>query len=174
VETDLVGEVVAWWARHAPELPTQTIELTKRVARMHALTDRVTVAVLARSGLSRAEYDVLGTLLTAGEPHLRPSELSSRLLLTTGGLSNVLRSLERRGLTAQTSDAADGRGRRIVLTPQGEVTAERVVREVVAAQHELVGKAGAADVRAAVAALAAVLGPLDSPAPRRTAAATEV
>ncbi|WP_053735207.1 MarR family winged helix-turn-helix transcriptional regulator [Nocardia sp. NRRL S-836] len=170
METDLVGGVVAWWARHAPELPAQTIELTKRVARMHALTDRVTVAVLARFGLSRAEYDVLGTLLTAGEPHLRPLELSSRLLLTTGGLSNVLRSLERRGLTALTSDATDGRGRRIVLTPEGAVTAERVVREVVAAQHELVGGADPADVHAAVAALAAVLGTLD----RRTTAATEV
>ncbi|WP_170068011.1 MarR family winged helix-turn-helix transcriptional regulator [Lentzea guizhouensis] len=155
---DLVGGVVAWWERHAPELPTQTIEFTKRVARMHALTDRVTVAVLARSGLSRAEYDVLGTLLTAGEPHLKPSELSSRLLLTTGGLSNVLRSLERRGLTAQTSDATDGRSRRVALTPEGGATAERVVREVVAAQHELVGRA---ELTAAVEALRSVLGTID-------------
>ncbi len=173
METDLVGGVVAWWERHAPELPSRTIEFTKRVARMHALTDRVTVAVLARSGLSRAEYDVLGTLLTAGEAHLRPSELSSRLLLTTGGLSNVLRSLERRGLTAQSSDAEDGRGRRVALTRKGEETAERVVREVVAAQHELITKAGDAHVRAAAGALAAVLGALDSPAGRR-ATQTEV
>ncbi|HUQ57009.1 MarR family winged helix-turn-helix transcriptional regulator [Lentzea sp.] len=159
--TDLVGGVVAWWARHAPDLPTETIEFTKRVARMHALTDRVTVAVLTRSGLSRAEYDVLGTLLTSDGTRLKPSELSSRLLLTTGGLSNVLRSLERRGLTVRSADAADGRSRRVALTAQGKETAERVVREVVAAQHDLVG---GADLGPAVAALAAVLGTLDSPA----------
>ncbi|HEX7306655.1 MarR family winged helix-turn-helix transcriptional regulator [Lentzea sp.] len=159
--TDLVGGVVAWWARHAPELPTRTIEFTKRVARMHALTDRVTVAVLTRRGLSRAEYDVLGTLLTSGDTHLKPSELSSRLLLTTGGLSNVLRSLERRGLTVQSADAADGRSRRVTLTEEGKETAGRVVREVVAAQHALVGEA---DLGPAIAALAAVLGELDTPA----------
>ncbi|WP_439660242.1 MarR family winged helix-turn-helix transcriptional regulator [Lentzea sp. HUAS TT2] len=164
-ETDLVGGVVAWWAQNAPELPILTIEFTKRVARMHALTDRVTVAVLADFGLSRAEYDVLGTLLTA-DAHLKPSELSSRLLLTTGGLSNVLRSLERRGLTSQSSDASDGRSRRVVLTAEGKKVAERVVREVVAAQHALLGKTGAADVEAAVTALAAVLDPLDRPAPK--------
>ncbi|MEU7474673.1 MarR family transcriptional regulator [Lentzea sp. NPDC042327] len=157
METDLVGGVVAWWQRHAPELPAQTIELTKRVARLHALTDRVTVAVLSRFDLSRAEYDVLGTLLTADRPTLKPSELSARLLLTTGGLSNVLRSLERRGLTVPASDATDGRSKRIALTRQGTELAEEVVRAVVAAQHELVGKADPADVRAAVAALTALL-----------------
>ncbi|SEQ93523.1 DNA-binding transcriptional regulator, MarR family [Lentzea xinjiangensis] len=166
-DDDLVGSVVAWWARHAPELPAQTIEFTKRVARMHALTDRVTVAVLTGFSLSRAEYDVLGTLLTADRPGLRPSELSSRLLLTTGGLSNVLRSLERRGLAALTSDSADRRGRRVALTPEGADVAGRVVREVVAAQHALLSTACEADVRVGTAALAAVLAPLESRAAGR-------
>lgn len=159
--TDPVTEVVRWWAREAPDLPTATIEFTKRVARTHALTDRVTVAVLAGFDLSRAEYDVLGTLLTAGEEPLRPSELSSRLLLTTGGLSNVLRSLERRGYTARTADSADGRGRRISLTADGRSAARRVVREVVAAQHDLLGEVDPARIKAVAEALAAVLDLLD-------------
>ncbi|MFE9749418.1 MarR family winged helix-turn-helix transcriptional regulator [Saccharothrix saharensis] len=161
--TDRVTEVVRWWAREAPELPAATIEFTKRVARMHALTDRVTVAVLARFDLSRAEYDVLGTLLTADDAPLRPSELSARLLLTTGGLSNVLRSLERRGCTAPTPDPVDGRGRRIALTPEGAAVARRVVGEVVAAQHELLRPADAARVGSATESLAAVLDLLDRP-----------
>jgi DNA-binding MarR family transcriptional regulator len=156
-----VAEVVRWWAREAPELPAATIEFTKRVARMHALTDRVTVAVLGGFDLSRAEYDVLGTLVTAGDGQLKPSELSSRLLLTTGGLSNVLRSLERRGHIARTPDSADGRSRRISLTPEGADVARRVVREVVAAQHDLLGKVDVARIEAVTEALAAVLSLVD-------------
>lgn len=159
--TDPVAEVVRWWAREAPELPAATIEFTKRVARVHALNDRVTVAALARFDLSRAEYDVLGTLVTAGEARLKPSELSSRLLLTTGGLSNVLHSLERRGYLARTPDPADGRSKRVSLTPEGASVARRVVSEVVAAQHELLGKVDAAPIGAATEALTAVLSALD-------------
>ncbi|WP_199441379.1 MarR family winged helix-turn-helix transcriptional regulator [Umezawaea beigongshangensis] len=158
---DQVAEVVRWWAREAPELPAATIEFTKRVARMHALTDRVTVAVLARFDLSRAEYDVLGTLVTAGDVRVKPSELSSRLLLTTGGLSNVLRSLERRGHVDRSPDSADGRSRRISLTPEGADVARRVVGEVVAAQHELLSKADPTRIGAVSEALTTVLNALD-------------
>ncbi|MFI9006134.1 MarR family winged helix-turn-helix transcriptional regulator [Actinosynnema sp. NPDC053489] len=159
---DPVADVVRWWAREAPELPARTIEFTKRVARMHALTDRVTVAVLVGFGLSRAEYDVLGTLVTTGDERLKPSELSSRLLLTTGGLSNVLRSLERRGYVALTPDPADGRGRRVSLTAEGTTAARRVVGEVVAAQHELLSGVDAARIGSVTEDLRAVLRLLDT------------
>ena len=44
--------------------------------------------VYARFGIARGEFDVLATLRRAGEPYtLSPRQLSSTLMLTTGGIS---------------------------------------------------------------------------------------
>lgn len=104
----------------AEDLPLLPLDFGKRMARMGALLDQVVVRPLSAHGLSRAEFDVLIALQAAGEPHkLRPSDLASRLLLTSGGTSNILRRLEERNLLRRTPGPADGRSRDVELTDQG-------------------------------------------------------
>ncbi|MBL1098381.1 MarR family transcriptional regulator [Streptomyces coffeae] len=58
----------------------------------------------------RADYGALNALLSAGEPYeLRPMDLRERLLLTSGGTSNVLNRLVKAGLLTRQQDASDGR-----------------------------------------------------------------
>jgi DNA-binding MarR family transcriptional regulator len=100
------------------------LALSQHVLRLHALLDQRLGPALTRQGLTRAELDVLGTLAGSGAPYeLRPKELRTRLLLTTGGVSNILRRLEARGLVSSNPDPADGRGQLVRLTTDGATTA---------------------------------------------------
>jgi DNA-binding MarR family transcriptional regulator len=97
--------------------------LAQHAVRLQVLLDRRIMSVLNVRGLSRSELDVLGALAERGDEGARPRELSARLLLTTGGLSNILRRLHEDGLIERERDASDARSQIIRLTAQGQTTA---------------------------------------------------
>ncbi|MER6841102.1 MarR family winged helix-turn-helix transcriptional regulator [Streptomyces platensis] len=83
----------------------------------------------------RADYEVLNALLSAGEPcEPRPMDLRERLLLTSGGTSNVLNRLVKAGLLTRQQGASDGRSNWVRLSDTGlhlaedKVTARRRCR----------------------------------------------
>ena len=59
-----------------------------------------------------------GALVERGYEGARPRELSSRLPLTTGGLSNILRRLQHDELIEREADTADARSRVVRLTEE--------------------------------------------------------
>ena len=100
------------------------VAFSQHVMRLQSLLDRGVVPVLEAQGLTRAELDVLGALrATDAKVGLRPKEIAARLLLTTGGLSNILRRLEASGLVERVSNPTDRRSYHVHLTAQGVVTA---------------------------------------------------
>lgn len=102
------------------------LSLAQHAVRLQVLLDRRIMTVLNAHGLSRGELDVLGALAERGESGARPRELSRRLLLTTGGLSNILRRLHDDGLIEREADASDARSQIIRLTAAGSATAQEV------------------------------------------------
>jgi len=114
---DLVDEIVATWRTELPELDGLVLQLAKRAARLTGLIDAVTVAELDRLGRTKADYEVLSRLRAAGVPYqLKPHELASELLLSSGGTTNVLHRLTAAGLLVRHADrptgAASGSGSR--------------------------------------------------------------
>ncbi|MFC4241761.1 MarR family winged helix-turn-helix transcriptional regulator [Gryllotalpicola reticulitermitis] len=101
------------------------LSLAQHAVRLQTLLDRRIVDVLNAHGLSRSELDVLGALAERGDDGARPRELSSRLLLTTGGTSNILRRLHEDGLIEREADPSDARSQIIRLTTQGKEAAQR-------------------------------------------------
>lgn len=99
------------------------LSLAQHAVRLQMLLDRRIMPELNAHGLSRSELDVLGALIAQGETGARPRELSSQLLLTAGGLSNILRRLHEDGLIEREVDAADARSQIIRLTAKGKSTA---------------------------------------------------
>ncbi len=71
----------------------------------------------AANGMSLAKISVLGHLARRGE--LTPSTLAAADRLRPQSLTRVLAELETDGLITRTRDAADGRQRRVALTPLG-------------------------------------------------------
>lgn len=117
----------AWSESHAPD--TLPLILHLHHARETAFA-RVR-PILARHGLTPAEFDVLATLRNAPAPHrLTPSELRDCLLITSGGLTKVMRQLEARNLVSRSQDPRDQRIKPIQLTHTGRTLIERAMAEM--------------------------------------------
>ncbi len=96
---DPVDAIVDQWAAVRPELDTAAMEVFGRVYRLAREMGDRTEKAYAPFGITRGEFDALATLRRAGEPYtLSPRQLSSTLMLTTGGMTGRLDKLERAGL----------------------------------------------------------------------------
>ncbi|MEU0406719.1 MarR family transcriptional regulator [Streptomyces griseorubiginosus] len=117
---DAVDAIIDQWAAVRPDLDTRAMEVFGRIYRLaRAMGDRVERAY-APYGISRGEFDVLATLRRAGEPYtLSPRQLSSTLMLTTGGMTGRLDKLERAALLRRSPDPHDRRGLQVTLTDKG-------------------------------------------------------
>ncbi|MBC6456671.1 MarR family transcriptional regulator [Actinomadura sp. HBU206391] len=117
---DEVDALVPGWAAELPPSLVATLELSKRISRIGGLFEEAVRAEMSALGLTYAEFDVLAALHRAGEPYrLKPSELSRSLLLTSGGISNVLQRLAAVGYVERQADAGDRRSRWVRLTDAG-------------------------------------------------------
>jgi DNA-binding MarR family transcriptional regulator len=117
---DLIDGLADAWRREMPGLYRPEYELGARAVRLGVLLEDVLAAELAPRGLLKTDFAVLTSLRVAGAPYeLRPSDLKDRLLLTSGGVTTVLKRLEKAGLIEREQDTADGRSSRVRLTCTG-------------------------------------------------------
>ncbi|MEV6599308.1 MarR family transcriptional regulator [Actinoplanes sp. NPDC051346] len=155
---DVVDEIADAWSRELPGAVGMELELSKRAARLATLLNAPVEAELARLGLTKAEYDILAVLRASGTPYrLRPSTLTQRLLLTSGGTSNVLRRLAAADLIERDPDPADARSSWVRLSTRGVKVAEEAVRAASAAQATALRDVAPGTARAAIDALREVL-----------------
>lgn len=135
MKPDEVDDILAAWRDQLPDLPSEPLEIAKRVARLSGALDAATAEELQLLGLTRAEYDVLATLRRSGPPfRMRPGTLTSALLLSSGGTSNVIRRLAEAGYVVRHAAEQDGRGALVELTDEGIRIAEKAVRAATSAQ----------------------------------------
>ena len=87
--------------------------------RMRArLSARIARELTAASGLSEADYEILGALVDGDAP-VRPVALGQCLDWEKSRLSHQLRRMEQRGLIVRTSCAEDGRGQEVAISTAG-------------------------------------------------------
>jgi DNA-binding MarR family transcriptional regulator len=126
------------WRRELPDLDDPVFEFVKRAARLGQLLEEALGECLAPWGLGKADYNVMSVLRTVGAPYeLRPTDLRNRLLLTSGGVSNIVNRLERLKLVERTPDPADGRSSWVRLTRDGVEAAEETMRAWAAVQEQM-------------------------------------
>lgn len=82
----------------------------------------------ARHGLTLAEFDVLSALERSPDFTSTPGQIQASVLLTSGGLTKILRQLETRGLIARTLESEDRRVKPVSLTREG-LSSARAARE---------------------------------------------
>ncbi|WP_416974367.1 MarR family winged helix-turn-helix transcriptional regulator [Streptomyces sp. 4F14] len=136
---DPVDAIVDQWAVARPDLDTAAMEVFGRISRIaRAMGDRAERAY-APYGISRGEFDVLATLRRSGEPYsLSPRELSSTLMLTTGGMTGRLDKLERASLLRRSPDPHDRRALRVTLTEDGRKVVDQAVAAGLAVQQRAI------------------------------------
>ena len=153
-----MDEIAEAWGRELPGVVGVELELSKRAARLAALLGAPVEAELARLDLTKAEYDILAVLRSAGRPYrLRPSVLTQRLVLSSGGTSNVLRRLAAAGLIERDPDPSDGRSSWVRLSAHGVTVTEQAVRAASAAQAVALRDVPPQTARSAIDALRDVL-----------------
>ncbi|MFA7242499.1 MAG: MarR family transcriptional regulator [Sulfuricellaceae bacterium] len=88
--------------------------------------------IFADAGFSQVEFDVLATLRRSPPPHaLTPSDIQRAMLITSGGLTKVLRQLEIRGFVSRSLDADDRRIKPVVLTEQAMPILDRIMSQLI-------------------------------------------
>jgi DNA-binding MarR family transcriptional regulator len=130
--------VLDGWRRELPELDRPEFDLVKRAARLGQLLEEALGECLAPWNLAKADYNVLSVLRTAGARYeLRPTDLRNRLLLTSGGVTNIVNRLERLNLVQRVPDPADRRSAWVRLTADGAGVAEDIMRAWAAVQQRM-------------------------------------
>jgi len=149
VKHDHADEIIARWRHELPQLPPLPLQVAKRVARLDALLDAASAGELAKLGITRAEYMVLATLRRVGRPYrLKPSELTTSALLSSGGTSNVVKRISDAGYVRRHENPNDGRSSWVELTSEGLRVAEAAIKRSVAAHEALLAKVPAQKVQA--------------------------
>ena len=132
-EEDLADFGIAMWNAERPDLDTSGKEITGRLLRLGAMVDARMNTVTAAFGIKYSIYAIIATLRVSGPPYqLTPKTLQERLLVSSGGLSNLIGRIEELGYVRRISDPADGRGVLVELTEKGLDLAE----EAMVAQSE--------------------------------------
>ena len=142
---DLIDTIVADWHKINPELNTKGTELVGRIVRLASLINRKVDSNLAEYDLNVGEFDVLAALLRADKNELAPFELQSVILVSSGGLSNRMKRLEKNGWIKRTPARFDGRGVSVRLTRSGKALAEQAEDSHLALENELISSLSAAD-----------------------------
>lgn len=118
-----------WSESHDPEI----MQLVLSLHRAQELAFSWARAVWTRHGLTAAEFDVLATLRNAPPPYeLTPSQLRASVLITSGGLTKVMRQLEARNLVTRPRPQADLRIKPMKLTSPGKCLVEKAMAELAA------------------------------------------
>lgn len=93
--------------------------------------------ILEEFDLSWGEYLVISTVRRRGTlATMSPSSISESLGMSTGGVSNLLRRMEKRGLVKRAPSSRDGRGVRVQITARGRKYAEAALNRISANQLE--------------------------------------
>ena len=109
------------------------------VQRLGRLLQRTTQKSLRSVGLTFTEFELLCALRVQAPPHrLTPSKLYDAMLISSGGLTKVLKGLEARELVLRPMDIDDGRSRPVALTPSGRALVETAIQQVQTAEEPVV------------------------------------
>lgn len=135
-------EALARTRKNWPKAAALTAEVALRVYRLSDLARAEVQRLISPHGLSLTDVDVLAALRRAPPPHeLSPTELYSAVLISSGGLTKVLHSLDQRGLISRVADDKDRRSRRVRLTQAGRALVERTHAIVCASDESLFSRA---------------------------------
>ncbi|MBW8699219.1 Transcriptional repressor MprA [Streptomyces sp. MBT84] len=125
---DIVAAVVRQWHLVRPDIDTGPMEIIGRINRCAALLQQAEDAPLRRAGLTRPEFDVLGTLRRTGH-ELTPGELARETFSSGAAVTKRLKQLTERGLVERRGDDRDRRVAHVRLTDAGRDLADEVLPE---------------------------------------------
>lgn len=140
VTRDVADIGIALWHRERPEIDCSGKAVTGRVLHLGEIFMDAMNVNMEQFGVRYSHYAIVGTLRSIGKPYrMSPTELQNTLMITSGGISNLLRKVELRGFIRRLSDPSDGRGVIVELTDEGFALSEETMRAQAELERKLVG-----------------------------------
>ena len=137
-QTDRTGQLIAQRRRETPDVPLDGMEILSRASRLVRLSRKWIEPVFTRHDLDTGEFDVLATLRRSGVPYCqRPTELYQSLMITSGGLTDRLNRLEKKGFIKRIVSETDRRSALVQLTATGLKTINAAFVEDMTIEAEL-------------------------------------
>lgn len=120
---DAVDDLLSAWVAVRPDLDPTPLGIVGRVIVLAKHLEASVGKALAKHDLTLGQFDILATLRRHGvKGMLSPSHLLGSVMLSSGGMTSRLDTLERDGLIVRKPDPKDRRGVLIELTPKGRKT----------------------------------------------------
>ena len=130
IRADRVGAGIQRWRREFPDIDSSGKAVIGRILHLQEVILKEINKTLDRHQLKYPSYAILATLRVNGAPYqMSPKALLDTLILTSGGLSNLVRKLEADGLVRRKADHNDGRGVVVELTEAGRRRVEPAMRD---------------------------------------------
>lgn len=162
---DEVDRLVAAWQKERPDLDVEPLHILSRVSRLARHLDRARRDAFIAHDLENWEFDVLTALRRAGSPYqLSPGRLLRATLVTSGTMTNRIDRLAAAGLVERHPDPQDKRGVLVRLTDTGRRKVDAAFADLLASEHEILGRLQPADRAELAALLRTLLMPFDAPA----------
>ncbi len=137
-----VARLAARMAEHWPEALKPEMPVVVRAMRLGRILQEETEISLRPLGLGFRAFEVLVALRSCPPPHrMLPSELYDAVLISSGGLTKVLKALEAEGLVRRREGEGDARRKPVELTAAGRRKAEAALKAV--SEHDTRALAGA-------------------------------
>ena len=163
---DHIERLLAARRRISPDVPLDGMAIFGRARRLDRLSREVIEPVHAQHGIDSAEFNVLASLQRAGPPYaVRPTELFRSLLITSGGLTDQLARLEKRGLIVRERNPHDGRSLIARLTPEGLELIEAAYRADMEAEEAMLAPLSASEREQLAGLLAKLLAAIEGDGP---------
>lgn len=157
-DSDRVGAGMQRWHREFADIDCSGKAVVGRLLHLNEVFLISINQALARHDLKYPAFAVLATLRVQGAPfRMSPKALLDSLILTSGGLSNILRRLEAAGHIRRMADEADGRGVIVELTEQGRSVVEPAMRDHADTERRLVAMLSAPEQARLARALADIM-----------------
>ncbi len=137
-QTDKADSIIARVNQEFPRLDTSAKEVINRIVRLYYLTMEQFSPLMESHRLNLHTFALLATLRMSGPPYcLQPKALLDSVLVTSGGLSNILNRLEKLSYIRRMPDPNDGRGVMVKLTAQGKRAVDKILPQQVDAEHRI-------------------------------------
>jgi DNA-binding MarR family transcriptional regulator len=145
----------AAFEREYPGASWLAVRVTRELEIVGGLVEAVVAGIARRHGLSHAALNALAVIEGAGGP-VPAGEVSARMHITSGTMTSVLDTLERKGYIERQADSDDRRRVLVDITPAAEAVLDRVLPDVVVGATAMLDGLGEERLSALLDGLAAV------------------
>lgn len=145
-QEDRLDRLSRAWANNRTDMDITPWQVWGRITRINDIFLARLSKLLNQHGLNYTELQTLGALIVGGPPYeAKPNAISRHNLLTSGGMTNVLTRMEKKGLISRRKDDQDRRGVIVSVTQQGLDAFEAVIVKENQIEHQLLDGIGKED-----------------------------